>query len=182
MFVFKNDLRGTSFIIEQMSFGITKKQGKRLARRLVGDPAAPSTPTEPVELTIVPYTEKSIVVMGDTSSHINALGELGGKYTNLRIGMGWLFAKVREDSVREYIETGEVKPFVYSNEAKERFEKARAEESPPPDKVVAEETLYKLFRELRGAVDAEDDYEGGSILEVIHQLEERYLSKKAGGE
>ena len=163
-----------------MSFVSKSIGNKRLARRTA--PADDDNDQETnvgTDLYIIPYTERSIVVMGDTLNHSNALVTLGGKYnTNLRIGQGWIFAKVREDSVRQYIETGEIHPYVYSREDQAKFEKKPNNEA-ARESGVSEQQLRKLFREFRDAFDVDEEYEGSSIIDVIYQLEEHHLSKTA---
>ncbi len=165
---------------------VSKSGNKRLARRAAPAPAPASDSDDNgketnigTDLYIMPYTERSIVVMGDTQNHSNALVTLGGSYnTNLRIGQGWIFAKIREDSVQKYIETGEIHPYVYSKEAQAKF-------GNKPNNVaagvsgVSEQQLRKIFREFRDAFDADEEYEGSSIIDVIYQLEEHHLSKTA---
>ncbi len=127
------------------------------------------------DLYIMPYTDRSFVVMGDTLNHSNALTSLGGKYnTNLRIGQGWIFAKVREESLRHYIATGEIVPYVYSKEQQAKF--ARSNAAPPPE--LSKQKLSEVFQDFRDAFDPDEDYEGASIIDVIYQLEEKHLGKK----
>jgi hypothetical protein len=115
------------------------------------------------DLFVMPYTDKSFVVTGDTINHTRALVELGGKYNaQLRIGQGWIFAKPRQNSVEKYIATGEIEPFVYSTTTYER--KNNTEE------------VRQIFKEFRGAFDDDKDYVGSSIIEVISKLEEKYLN------
>lgn len=154
-----------------MSFSVKKTTKKRLARKLDDsivdyDQVEPPQKQEATgELQIINYTDRSIVVIGDTLSHSNALGTLGGKFNpNLRVGQGWIFAKMREDSVRKYIETGEIEPYVY--------DKAAYNKKPALNK----ETLQKLFREFREAFDADEEYEGESIMDVIQQLEDKWMA------
>ena len=46
------------------------------------------------DLTVEDYSEKSIVVRGDTKEHKDALKQLGGKWNSrLRDGAGWIFSK-----------------------------------------------------------------------------------------
>ncbi len=62
-----------------------------------------------VDLTIGDYSDKSIVVSGNTRDVKEDLKRLGGKYNaKLRDGPGWIFPKTLENVVRKYIETGEV--------------------------------------------------------------------------
>ena len=179
-----------------MSFGISKQ--KRLARRnpieapmdrstrtskmlekappskpkpFLGDPHLTITASDlKKELTITPYSERSFIVMGSgTHDHSEALVSLGGKYTQLRIGTAWLFPKIKQETVQHYIDTGEVKPYVYSQSDKDRFERRNI-----PDFDIKQK-LREIFKEFRDAFDKDEDYEGASIIDVIDQLEEKHL-------
>jgi len=124
-------------------------------------------------LIITPYTEKSFVVLGNTLDHADALTQLGGSYnSNLRIGPGWIFAKIREKSVKYYIETGEIKKYEYSNEEKEKYRTS-------PNTVNTNKVeLKKLFGELRNAFKEDCDYEGKDIVELIIKFEQKYIYDK----
>ena len=55
------------------------------------------------------YSDKAVVVRGDTKEHKEQLKSLGGKYNaNLRDGPGWIFSKKAEKTVREFIQNGTV--------------------------------------------------------------------------
>lgn len=177
-----------------MSFGISKQ--KRLARRnpietpmdrstridktvdktpkpkpFMGDPHLTITASDlKKELTITPYSERSFIVMGSgTHDHSEALVSLGGKYTQLRIGTAWLFPKIKQETVQHYIDTGEVKPYVYSQADKDRFDRRNN-----PDFDIKQK-LREIFKEFHDAFDKDEDYEGISIIDVIDQLEEKHL-------
>ena len=149
-----------------MSDSIQKPGKKRLARKVDYDDIEPSVKQEPIgELQIIDYTEKSFVVVGDTLTHSNALGTLGGKYNmNLRIGKGWIFSKMRKESVEKYIATGVIEPYVYDKSA---YGKKQA---------VDKDTVKKIFREFREAFDPDAEYEGEVVLDVISQLEKKWLA------
>ncbi len=50
------------------------------------------------------YSEKSIVVYGNTKAFKDQLKELGGKYNpNLRKGPGWIFSKNKENDIIEFV-------------------------------------------------------------------------------
>lgn len=73
-------------------------------------------------LYIVDYTINSFIVLGDSLGHSNELTKLGGTWVdNLKIGSGWLFAKIRKESVENYIKTGEIKKYEYSEKELEKF-------------------------------------------------------------
>ena len=145
---------------------------KRLCHRINPEEFEEVNPVVPIEATselyIIHYSPKSFVVLGETLDHTDALMRLGGKYTELRnlSNKGWLFAKIREESVKKYINTGEIEPYVYSKEDRAKFEKQK--EDP-------ELKIKKIFRELKEAFDIGADYEGVAILDVIAQFEKQYL-------
>lgn len=61
------------------------------------------------DLTVEDYSEKSIVVRGDTRPHKDKLKMLGGKWNpGLRDGGGWIFSKRFEVNVMEYISSGKI--------------------------------------------------------------------------
>jgi hypothetical protein len=61
------------------------------------------------DLKLTDYSEKAIVVRGDTKEWKEGLKELGGKYNaNLRDGGGWIFPKKIEDKVMAFISSGKV--------------------------------------------------------------------------
>jgi len=63
-------------------------------------------------LTCTEYSEKAIVVRGDTKDYKEELKQLGGKYNaNLRDGAGWIFSKKSQDKVNEFISQTSAKPF-----------------------------------------------------------------------
>lgn len=122
-------------------------------------------------LTVADYTDKSVVVIGDTVKHSDALGKLGGKYNpGLRIGPGWIFTKNRKESIEKYIETGIVEPFAYSQNFKDSFKKVEKSS-------FDESKIRKIFQNLREAFDIDNDYDGQSIIDVIYQLEKITIEK-----
>ena len=180
-----------------MSFGITKQ--KRLSRRLTVeqpmnrseranknikvkkvekksfndphlniDPSIINTPN----LTITIYSAKSFIVMGDTLKHSDAMTRLGGKYTQLKIGLAWLFSNVKRPSVEHYIETGEIRPHTYTQEERQRFDQRGTNVG-----TIDSTKLQQVFADLRNAFDVDEDYEGASILDVIDQIENIHLPK-----
>jgi hypothetical protein len=61
------------------------------------------------DLTVEEYSEKALVVRGETTEHKEELKQLGGKYNaRLRGGPGWIFSKKKEADVMEYISSGEM--------------------------------------------------------------------------
>ena len=70
------------------------------------------------------YTERSIVVQGDTRKYKEDLKKLGGKYNgNLKNGPGWIFPKTSKDEVNSFINNG--KRLVSDEEAKEGEERTQ---------------------------------------------------------
>jgi hypothetical protein len=120
------------------------------------------------KLIITPYTDKSFVILGETLEHSTALGQLGGKYNpNLKIGPGWIFSKVREDTVRNYIQTGEIKPYVYTMEDKAKYNKYKQNDNSVQ--------LKMIFEDLFSAFDSNCEYEGNDIIDVIKKVQQKYL-------
>lgn len=127
-------------------------------------------------LYIMDYSEKSFVVMGDVINHSNALASLGGKFCyNLKTGQGWLFTKVKKESVQKYIDTGEIVPYQYTDEEKQQFRDREAQKLQQKNDDKRE--MIRLFGELRGAFEPLEDYEGSSIINVIKQLQDKYIGK-----
>lgn len=59
------------------------------------------------DLSVEDYSERAIVVRGDTKPYKEQLKQLGGKYNpNLRDGPGWIFSKKSEDRVLAFVATG----------------------------------------------------------------------------
>jgi len=58
------------------------------------------------ELTLQDYSDKAIVVRGDSKDHKEKMKELGGKYNpNLQDGGGWIFSKKKRDVVQAYLDS-----------------------------------------------------------------------------
>jgi hypothetical protein len=109
-------------------------------------------------LIVTEYTEKSVVVTGDTVFHSKNLQKLGGKFNpNLKIGAGWIFSKTRKESIENYIKTGEILPFVFNS------------------KVVKDsESLTKVFAMLKTAFNEDEEYDGKDIIETIKRIEKEF--------
>lgn len=59
------------------------------------------------DLTVENYSDKCIVVRGDTKTHQTQLKQMGGKWNaRLRDGGGWIFPKKLEDTVLQYVSSG----------------------------------------------------------------------------
>lgn len=59
------------------------------------------------DIKIEEYTDRSIVVNGETRKYKEDLKKLGGKYNgNLKNGPGWVFPKSAENSVKTFIKEG----------------------------------------------------------------------------
>lgn len=98
------------------------------------------------DLSIEDYSEKAIVVRGDTRPHKDALKSLGGKWNSrLRDGPGWIFSKKLEDKVAAYVISGE------APEQKEREQKSRGSPSRSTGDV---DKLTKEVRRLKKEMTA----------------------------
>jgi hypothetical protein len=57
-----------------------------------------------MDLTIEEYSEKSIVLRGNTRAYSQELTELSGLYNHkLRGGPGWIFSKNRREKIEEFV-------------------------------------------------------------------------------
>lgn len=66
---------------------------------LVGEVVKPSAPKP--SISIVHYSDKCVVVTGDTKPHKSTLKSLGGKFNPwLKCGEGWVFPKYKEAVIR----------------------------------------------------------------------------------
>ena len=76
------------------------------------------------DLKIEDYTDRSIVVNGNTRKYKEDLKKLGGKYNgNLENGPGWIFPKLTENSVKTFIKEG--KRIVTAEEVKAGEERSQ---------------------------------------------------------
>ena len=76
------------------------------------------------DLKIEEYTDRSVVVQGDTRKYKEDLKKLGGKYNGrLKNGPGWIFSKSSEDDLRTFIKEG--KRLVTAEEAKAGEEQSK---------------------------------------------------------
>ncbi len=122
------------------------------------------------DIYISDYTPKSFIVMGNTLSHANNLGKLGGKPAPLgQLGTQWLFAGYRRESVKNYIETGQVVPAKWTGATNSSTSTTpgRGSSGPRPD-------YSGLFEEFKNAFEKDAEYTGESILEVIQLLQQKY--------
>lgn len=125
------------------------------------------------DIFISDYSPKSFLVLGNTLSHANALGKLGGTHTELRnMGLQWLFAGYKKDSVKKYIEEGIIQPAKWTGP---NTWGTKANASPP----AGQPDLSKIFEEFSGAFDKDAEYTGESVLEVIGLLRNKFLVKNA---
>lgn len=61
-----------------------------------------------MSLNLVPYSEKSFKVEGDTKTYRQELKDLGGKFNPwLRGGPGWIFSNKRRSSIEDFINSQE---------------------------------------------------------------------------
>jgi len=71
------------------------------------------------DLSCTDYSDKAIVVRGDTKEHKEQLKKLGGKFNaNLRDGPGWIFSKKNEEKILSYIASGSIDDDVEENSYK----------------------------------------------------------------
>ena len=65
------------------------------------------------------YSDRSIVVLGETKPHKDNLKSMGGRFNGrLRDGkVGWIFPKKSEDVIKDYIENGKVTPKIVSKKS-----------------------------------------------------------------
>ena len=65
------------------------------------------------------YSDRSIVVLGETKPHKDNLKSMGGRFNSrLRNGkVGWIFPKKSEDFIKDYIENGKVTVKVISKQS-----------------------------------------------------------------
>jgi hypothetical protein len=91
------------------------------------------------DLSCTDYSDKAIVVRGDTKDHKEELKKLGGKYNaNLRDGSGWIFSKKNEDKVLAYIASGNLDD----------------EKEDKPNKPVASKPVVKQTSDLMGSIES----------------------------
>jgi hypothetical protein len=133
------------------------------------------------DLTIVDYSDKAIAVIGDIITHSNELTDLGGLFNpKLKCGAGWIFSKKKRDVVQKYIDTGEVtlqtkqdyKSSAPSSSSSSTYaaQKASSVAAPVTTPVDARAQINKTLLKLKKAFDADADYTGSSIHDVIDQL------------
>jgi hypothetical protein len=59
-----------------------------------------------MSLTLQDYSDKSVVVFGDTKKHKETLKEMGGKYNaNLSVGAGWIFSNKKKDDIQKWVDS-----------------------------------------------------------------------------
>lgn len=81
------------------------------------------------DLKIEEYTDRSVVVQGDTRKYKEDLKKLGGKYNGrLKNGPGWIFSKSSEDDLRTFIKEGKRLVTVEEAKAGEEQSKQRAKQ------------------------------------------------------
>ena len=96
------------------------------------------------DLTVEDYSEKAIVVRGETKEHKDALKQLGGKWNSrLRDGAGWIFSKKCEANVMAYIESGKVATPDWGGPKRVV---TNVPPTPPPAKSIE---ITKLYRQMR---------------------------------
>ena len=81
----------TSFRLKKMKRKSTKKKSRSRKKEII---------------IICDYTEKSIVVVGDTYKHRAIFKNLGGKWnTRLRVGKGWVFPKNKQSIIKKAVDS-----------------------------------------------------------------------------
>lgn len=67
-------------------------------------------------INIESYSEKAIVVRGNTKNHKETLINIGGKYNDrLKGGEGWIFPKSKQKDIENWIRTGIITDTVRNN-------------------------------------------------------------------
>lgn len=136
------------------------------------------------DIFILPLSEKSFIVKGNILEHGSKLTELVGKYSSDK--EGYIFANFRKPSVLHYISTGEVIPYKYTEEQKRQYiQTTHVSKSTPnsvsntcsKERVWTMFQLKSIFQEIRDAFDADSYYKGESVIDVMNQIEEKYLPK-----
>lgn len=82
------------------------------------------------EIYIENYSERSIVVLGDTKPHKDALKSMGGRF-NSRLKdnkVGWVFPKTFEQQVKDYVSSGKITVKVKPNSSNSSVDQKRLEE------------------------------------------------------
>ncbi len=89
------------------------------------------------DITIEEYTEKSIVVRGNTKDYKDALMELGGKWNpGLRNGAGWIFPKTKlsvVEDLKKNIVNGKIKKGVVTDKVYEKKSYEQSDKTPAID-------------------------------------------------
>jgi hypothetical protein len=116
------------------------------------------------DLTVEDYSEKSIVVRGETREHKDALKSLGGKWNaRLRDGGGWIFSKKCEANVMEYVASGNITaPDWQTNQRtkspSKRVRNAAAATAPPSEDIAAfRKEVRRLTKKLAAVESALND-------------------------
>jgi hypothetical protein len=118
-------------------------------------------------LQLLSVSEKAFVVINYKAAHCDALAKLGGKLTWTKVAQqeGYMYANFRRPSVENYIKTGEITVQKYEGPTDtNRFQK-------PVDASM----LKLMFQDFKDAFDADSEYDGQSIIDVIDQLEKKYV-------
>lgn len=85
-------------------------------------------------ITITDYSEKAIVVRGETREYRDALSSIGGKWNNnLRDGAGWIFPKTKRQEIERILSRSV--NIISSNQEPEQKNHRSNQESEQPQKV-----------------------------------------------
>ena len=113
------------------------------------------------DITIEDYSEKAIVVRGNTTPYKEKIMKLGGKWNpKLRDGPGWIFPKTKKSSIEQWMASGEV------IEAPRRVFSQNVTE----EKAMTEDTFNKVIKNLGGLSVSELISLRDKVSERINQL------------
>ena len=117
-----------------------------------------------MSLYVEDYSERAIVVRGETKNYKKGLAQLGGKYNaRLRDGAGWIFPKKRQKEVDSFIENAT--PEEEGDEEKSKKYKNSSSSSDITDRLDRIENLLNKLLSIVGE-------EGGGLEEgeVVAQM------------
>ena len=128
------------------------------------------------DITIEDYSDKAIVVRGNTIPYKEKIAKLGGKWNaKLRDGPGWIFPKTKRSSIEQWISTGEVVDTprrVYSQNVVE-------EKQEPFDKILRKITdilptlsLNDLIELRKGINNRINQFSADDAADMVEELED----------
>jgi hypothetical protein len=108
------------------------------------------------------YTEKSIVVIGETKDNKDGLIKLGGKFNaKLKVGPGWIFPKTEKERVLKFVNEGVI------TEKKTTY-KIKEESNQPKEEVISTTKKEVLKPDLLAQINQKID----RILKEVEDLKE----------